>query len=87
MHYLSGMKTTMELPDDLFKAMKVRAAMEGRSLKDLLTEILRQALQGKPATSSKRAKAALPIVDCPPARKGKELTPERLAEVLYGSGE
>lgn len=81
------MKTTMELPDDLFKAMKVRAAMEGRSLKDLVTEILRQALQGKSTQSTKGAKRMLPIVDCPPARKGEELTPERVAEVLYGSGE
>lgn len=81
------MKTTMELPDDLFKAMKVRAAMEGRSMKDLITGMLRQALQGKPAPSAMRTKAVLPIVDCPPARKGKELTPERVAEVLYGSGE
>lgn len=31
------MKTTVELPADLFKALKVKAALESRSLKDLMT--------------------------------------------------
>ena len=36
------MKTTVEIPDDLFKRAKVLAAQEGVSMKQLITESLRQ---------------------------------------------
>ncbi len=35
------MKTTLEIPDDLFREAKVKAALEGRKLKDLVAEGLR----------------------------------------------
>lgn len=44
------MKTTLELPDDLFRSAKIVAAQQGRPLKDLFTEALRDKLKGpKPA--------------------------------------
>jgi hypothetical protein len=36
------MKTTVEIPDDLFKRAKVLAAQEGLSMKQLITESLLQ---------------------------------------------
>ncbi|MBX2981906.1 MAG: hypothetical protein KF843_04505 [Flavobacteriales bacterium] len=66
--YLSYIKTTVELPADLFKALKVKAALESRSLKDLMTEIFREALGKTPTPAPKRRKVALPVVDCPTAR-------------------
>jgi predicted transcriptional regulator len=36
------MKTTVEIPDDLFKRAKVLAAQEGLSMKQLITESLQQ---------------------------------------------
>jgi len=50
------MKTTVELPDSLFRRAKARAAEEGRSLKALLSE----ALQEKLAGATGRASAAEP---------------------------
>lgn len=38
------MKTTIDLPDDLMIAVKVRAARENRKLKDLIAEALRRDL-------------------------------------------
>lgn len=38
------MKTTIELPDELLRDAKAAAAREGRSLKDLLTQALRDRL-------------------------------------------
>lgn len=35
------MRTTVDLPDDLFRRAKVEAALQGRTLKDLLEEGLR----------------------------------------------
>jgi Bacterial antitoxin of type II TA system, VapB len=39
------MKTTIEISDDLFRQAKARAALDGRSLKDLVTDALRRHLQ------------------------------------------
>jgi plasmid stability protein len=38
------MKTTLDLPDDLVREMKLRAVMQGRTLRDLAADFLRQGL-------------------------------------------
>jgi plasmid stability protein len=38
------MKTTVDLPDELVRQLKMRAVYEGRSLKDLMAECLRRGL-------------------------------------------
>lgn len=38
------MKTTLELPDELFRSAKIAAAQQGRSLKELFAEALREKL-------------------------------------------
>ena len=38
------MKTTLDLPDELVREMKLRALMQGRTLRDLATDFLRQVL-------------------------------------------
>ncbi len=81
------MKTTLELPDDLMRAIKVRAAEEGRSIKDLLTELLRRAI----GPSKPKKKRILKCGELPirrggrSAAPGKENTPERVAEILWGT--
>ena len=45
------MKTTLDLPDDILREMKLRALMQGRTLRDLVADFLRQGLgmaQAKP---------------------------------------
>jgi plasmid stability protein len=78
------MKTTLDLPDDLMRAVKIRAAEENRKLKDLIAELLRRGLaqpSGAPPTGRHRVR--LPLVQCAhEARPGEEMTPERVAEVL-----
>ena len=46
------MKTTLEIPDDLFKRTKATAAMRGESLKDLVIEALQEHLERQTASSS-----------------------------------
>lgn len=41
------MKTTLDIPDDVFRQSKAAAAMRGESLKDFVTESLRARLAGK----------------------------------------
>ena len=40
------MKTTVEVPDELYRRAKAEAALQGRKLKDLIEEGLRLVLQG-----------------------------------------
>lgn len=38
------MKTTLDLPDELLREMKLRAVMQGRTLRDLVADFLRLGL-------------------------------------------
>ena len=55
------MKTTLEIPDDLFREAKARAALEGRKLKDLVAEALRQAVQ-QPVGTGRLRTVQFPIL-------------------------
>jgi hypothetical protein len=43
---MRAMKTTVEVPDDLYRQAKAEAALRGRKLKDLIEEGLRLVLEG-----------------------------------------
>ncbi|MFL6232114.1 MAG: hypothetical protein ACJ76N_03190 [Thermoanaerobaculia bacterium] len=45
------MKTTLEIPDELFRQTKATAAMRGESLKDFVTEALQAHLEQTTAAS------------------------------------
>jgi hypothetical protein len=53
------MKTTVEVPDDLYRRAKAEAALRGRKLKDLIEEGLRLVLEVPPETRRRRSLAAL----------------------------
>lgn len=48
------MKTTVELPDELFRRAKAAAALRGRKLKDLVEEGLRRVLDAPDADAPAR---------------------------------
>jgi plasmid stability protein len=78
------MRTTVDLPDDLARAVKVRAVEENRNLKDTIADLLRRGLVRSEERSPKvRRRLKLPLVDCAhDARPSEEMTPERVSEVL-----
>jgi len=78
------MKTTLDLPDDLVRAVKMRAVEENRRLKDTMADLLRRGLAQKHgATRTVRGRLKLPLVECAhEARSGEEMNPERVAEIL-----
>lgn len=45
------MKTTLDLPEELVREAKLRALMQGRTLRDLVTEVLRQGLGMAPVAT------------------------------------
>lgn len=69
------MKTTLDLPDELIRSVKLRAVVQGRNLKDLVAEFLRQGLgMESPGPVKKRSadsmivigKDGFPTVRCAP---------------------
>lgn len=55
------MRTTLDLPDELMRHLKARAALEGRSLRDLVLQLVERGLQG-PVIDTALPAASLPIV-------------------------
>jgi plasmid stability protein len=76
-----SVKTTLDLPADLVREMKLRAAHEGRKLRDVATEIFRRGLaQSGPQAGGAAHRVKLPLIVCPTA--SGDLTAERVSELL-----
>lgn len=67
------MKTTIDLPDELVREVKLRAVMQGRTLRDLVADFIRQGLgmsapetlEGPPAGSKVTVGGnGLPVIVC-----------------------
>ena len=78
------MKTTLDLPDDLMRDIKIRAVKENRKLKEAIADLLRRGLShGTGKQPTVRHRVGLPLVQCAhEARSDEEMTPERVAQVL-----
>lgn len=78
------MKTTLDLPAELVREMKLRAASDGRKIRDVATEIFRRGLaQASMTDGNNRNRVKLPLIECnPPRTKANEMTPEKVADVL-----
>lgn len=75
------MKTTLDLPPDLIREMKLRAADEGRKLRDVATEIFRRGLAQPPSHPAPvRHRVKLPLIACKQA--SKKMTAAQVADVL-----
>lgn len=77
------MKTTLDLPVELVREMKLRAAREGRKLKDVATEVVRRGLsRGGPGEQMVVHRVKLPLIECAGAKAAAELSPDEVAETL-----
>lgn len=65
------MRTTLDLPDDLFRQVKAKAALEGEKLKDLITRYVESGLLQHSPRASPASRSELPVI----ARQGKRLVP------------
>ena len=74
------MKTTLDLPADLVREMKMRAAHDGRKLRDVATEIFRRGLAQSGPVGGASRRVVLPIIDCPAATTA--MTAEQVADLL-----
>jgi plasmid stability protein len=84
------MKTTFDLPDDLIREVKLRAVVQRRTVKDLVTELLRRGLGMTPpgrieaASASPRVtldKSGLPIIRCVATAPASQMSVEELLKL------
>ena len=54
------MRTTLDLPDPVFRDLKMKAAREGVTLKVLLTAMVEKELYAKPEPAAKPVRSPLP---------------------------
>jgi hypothetical protein len=58
----AAMRTTLDLPDTLFKHLKARAALEGRSLRDLVIELVERGLNVRDVSDPQQRFMARPLI-------------------------
>ncbi len=84
------MKTTFDLPDELVHAVKMRAVMQRRSVKDLVADLLRQGLgMTSPAQAAALAPDSmievgphgLPLVRCQGRAPAMAMSAQELAQL------
>ena len=84
------MKTTLDLPDALIREVKLRAVVQGRTVKDLVAEILRQGLgitppgpPEKPPVGSlvEIGESGLPLIRCRPDATATRMSVEALLKL------
>ncbi|MEN9984184.1 MAG: hypothetical protein RI918_2153 [Pseudomonadota bacterium] len=76
------MRTTLELPDPLFKHLKARAALEGSTLRDLIIGLIERGMKvAEPEAESN----SLPSIrlNAPMALSTDKFTNAELSEMLY----
>ena len=54
------MRTTLDLPDPVFRDLKIKAAPDGVSLKELVTSFVEKCLYGPQAPQTKPVRSPLP---------------------------
>jgi hypothetical protein len=72
------MKTTLELPDDLMRAVKLRAAATDRKLKDVVAEAIASGLAAANESPGRKTTAA---------RRGNKARHDPLLEALAEAGD
>ena len=74
------MRTTVELPDELMKRARNRAAATGTSLKEFLIEALEEKLAPRP----RKTRRPPPSIGSRRAPQIGLLTPEQIDEAMFG---
>jgi hypothetical protein len=75
------MRTTVDIPDPIYRRLKVVAALEGCSVKELVLRGVKAELGGRKGTHKRKA-ITLPIIDS--KRPGwLRLTNQQINEILF----
>ncbi len=83
------MRTSLDLPDPLFRQLKAGSALRGLKLKDLVAELIQNGLQRPSGLSGLRSRSPLPVIRKPtrathPARSNREVESILATEDAHG---
>lgn len=79
------MRTTIDLPDELFRRAKSRAALDGMRLKDLIARFVEQGLRQDVQASAaplRRRRSELPVTRSATGRMLPDLTSAEIHRIL-----
>ncbi len=84
MHQNSFMRTTIDLPDELFRQAKARAALSGLSLKELITRYVERGLRlgGEQTPAAPPRRGDVPEIIPPRGRTMPVLTHAEIQAIL-----
>ncbi len=74
------MRTTIDIPDVLFRKLKAKAALRGETLKECLLRAVRAELRADVTSGEGKRQVTLPIVAS--KEKSYDISPDRVAEIL-----
>lgn len=77
-----SMKTTIDLPDDLVRRMKLRAVREGKKIREIAAEVVRRGLDESSKNATLGHRVQLPLINCKAAAAGTEMNPQEIADTL-----
>ena len=58
----ANMRTSLDFPDPLFKHLKTRAALEGRTLRDLVLELVERGLNARETSDPQKRLQSRPLI-------------------------
>lgn len=78
------MRTTIDLPDDLLRQVKAKAAIDGMKLKDLIIHYVEQGLKGAPSPTAplRRQRSELPVARAATGHTLAALTNAEIQRIL-----
>ena len=79
------MRTTVDIPDMLLKHLKARAALEGRTLRDLVVDLVEKGLRAQSAFDPQQRLVARPVFGSGPVRPEmlQAMDPVRRDDLIY----
>jgi len=80
------MRTTIDLPDSFYRALKARAALEGLPMKDLVRRLVERGLAGVPEGGAVPQRSACPSLSLGQPLPGGLLSNAGLFDLLDGQG-
>lgn len=76
------MRTTIDIPDEVFREIKVEAAMEGKTFREVAVRRLRRKMPAEESTPNKPKKFEIPVIRF--SQPGAlNLTPEEIDEIAF----
>ena len=90
------MKTTLDIPDELIREVKLRAVMQRRTVKELVADFLRQGLgmmppeiPGPPSAGSmvEVGPTGLPVIRCRAAAPATRMSVKKLLQLEQAAAE